>query len=353
MKPSLRMNLLVISVFLAFAAVGRAVEMPHRSLEIYWVDSEGGGSTLIVTPAGESVLIDSGNPGGRDSGRIIAAARAAGIKQIDHLIVTHFHGDHFGGAAEVAQVLPIVTIHDKGIPERDPDGRAASSFQLQIKPYREIAAKRERVLPGTVIALRGVAGQPVPVLRCLAVNQQFIAATTEQQKKTVVNDVPAKKLDTSDNANSTVWLMEFGPFRFFDGGDLTWNMEAKLVAPYDLVGHVDVYQTSHHGLDVSNHPALIKQLKPSVVVMNNGARKGGEIGTWATLRATPSIAAVFQLHRNVRVGPEGNTAPELIANPDEVCAGNLVRLAVEADGASYTVAIPATGLSRKFATTSK
>jgi beta-lactamase superfamily II metal-dependent hydrolase len=353
MKRSLRLSLLVISALWFVATVACAADRPTRGLEIFWIDSEGGGSTLILTPAGESVLIDTGNPGGRDSGRIVAAARAAGIKQIDHLIVTHFHGDHFGGAAEVAQALPVVTIHDKGIPERDPDGRAASSFQLQIKPYREIAAKRERVLPGTVIALRGVPGQPAPVLRCLAVNQQFVAATPDQQKKKLFTDVAAKAVDASDNANSTVWRLDFGGFRFFDGGDLTWNMEAKLVAPHDLVGNVDVYQTSHHGLDVSNHPALLKQLAPTVVVMNNGARKGGEAGTWATLRATPSIAAVFQVHRNVRVGPEGNTTPDLIANPDEACAGNLVRLAVEADGASYTVAIPATGVSRKFVTTAK
>jgi beta-lactamase superfamily II metal-dependent hydrolase len=353
MKRSFRRSLLVISAFWVVAMVARAADRPTRGLEIFWIDSEGGGSTLILTPAGESVLIDTGNPGGRDSGRIVAAARAAGIKQIDHLIVTHFHGDHFGGAAEVAQALPVVTIHDKGIPERDPDGRAASSFQLQIKPYREIAAKRERVLPGTVIALRGVPGQPAPVLRCLAVNQQFVAATPDQQKKKLFTDVAAKAVDVSDNANSTVWRLDFGGFRFFDGGDLTWNMEAKLVTPHDLVGNVDVYQTSHHGLDVSNHPALVKQLAPTVVVMNNGARKGGEAGTWATLRATPSIAAVFQVHRNVRVGPEGNTTPDLIANPDEACAGNLVRLAVEADGASYTVAIPATGVSRKFVTTAK
>jgi hypothetical protein len=204
-----------------------------------------------------------------------------------------------------------------------------------------------------VIALRGVPGQPAPVLRCLAVNQQFVAATPDQQKKKLFTDVAAKAVDVSDNANSTVWRLDFGGFRFFDGGDLTWNMEAKLVTPHDLVGNVDVYQTSHHGLDVSNHPALVKQLAPTVVVMNNGARKGGEAGTWATLRATPSIAAVFQVHRNVRVGPEGNTTPDLIANPDEACAGNLVRLAVEADGASYTVAIPATGVSRKFVTTAK
>jgi len=353
MKLSLQLSLLAISAFSLVATGGCAAETPPRGLQIFWVDSEGGGSTLIVTPAGESILLDAGNPGGRDSGRILAAAGAAGIKRIDHLIVTHFHGDHFGGAAEVAQSLPIGTIHDKGIPERDPDGRAASSFQLQIKPYREITAKREQVLPGTVIALRGLPGQPAPLLRCLAVNQQFVAATPEQKKKTLFNDVPAKAVDTSDNANSTVWCLEFAGFRFFDGGDLTWNMEAKLVAPYNLVGTVDVYQTSHHGLDVSNHPALVKQLAPTVVVMNNGARKGGEPGTWSTLRSTSSITSIFQLHRNVRVGSEGNTSADLIANPDEACAGNLVHLAVAADGASYTVAIPASGVSRKFVTKAK
>ncbi|MBC7366939.1 MAG: MBL fold metallo-hydrolase [Undibacterium sp.] len=322
-----------------------------RGLEIYWVDSEGGGSTLIVTPAGESVLIDSGNPGGRDAGRIVAAAKAAGLARIDHLIVTHFHGDHFGGAAEIAQQMPVGMIHDKGIPDGDPDGRVASSFPIQIKPYREIAAERARVVPGYVVSLKSLPGQPALALRCLAVNQQFVAPSAAQLKETALgNDVPAKPADTSDNANSTAWRLEFGAFRFFDGGDLTWNLEAKLVAPHNLVGEVDVYQTNHHGLDVSNHPLLVWRLAPTVVMMNNGARKGGEPGTWATLKATPSVAAVFQLHRNVRVGPEDNTAAELIANADEKCAGNLMQLVVAPDGKSYAVSIPATGVKREFKT---
>src|SRR5262245_29651048 len=92
-----------------------------RPLDLYWVDVEGGAATLIVTPAGESVLIDTGNPGGRDSKRIIQAAKDAGVNRIDHLLTTHFHIDHFGGAAEVAEALPIGTIYDNGIPDKSPD----------------------------------------------------------------------------------------------------------------------------------------------------------------------------------------------------------------------------------------
>ena len=156
-----------LAVFGLWASPGAGAA--ERGLEIYWVDSEGGGSTLIVTPAGESVLIDTGNPGGRDAGRIVAAAKAAGLTRIDHLIVTHFHVDHFGGAAEIAQQLPIGTIHDKGVPEGDPDGRTASAFPVQIKPYREIAATRARVWPkssgmGEIWFRNAVAGKRLGVI---------------------------------------------------------------------------------------------------------------------------------------------------------------------------------------------
>src|SRR5581483_10443698 len=92
MKNCLRILLLLSVSFSAAAA--------ERTLDIYWNDVEGGGATLIVTPAGESVLIDSGNPGERDAGRIHkTASEVAGLKKIDHYITTHFHVDHFGGAA--------------------------------------------------------------------------------------------------------------------------------------------------------------------------------------------------------------------------------------------------------------
>lgn len=323
-----------------------------RTLDFYWVDSEGGGSTLIVTPEGESLLIDTGNPGGRDAARIHAAAMAAGLDRIDHVVITHFHRDHFGGAAELAQLMPLGTVYDKGIPDGDPDGRSPSTFPTQIKPYRDMAVARAALTPGTSIPLRGASdsNRPAVAVRVLAANQVLIPAPAGKAANARAAEVAAKPVDTSDNANSVVLLLEFGGFRFFAGGDLTWNVEAKLVTPVDLIGEVDVYQVGHHGLDQSNHPTLVRTLAPTVSVMSNGPRKGAEAGILATLKGLASLEAMYQVHRNVRVGPEGNAPAEHVANAEEACEGHLIKLSVAPDGQSYTVSIPSSGHEKRFTT---
>jgi len=319
-----------------------------KTLDLYWVDVEGGAATLIVTPAGESILIDSGNPGGRDSKRIVQAAKDAGVDRIDYLLTTHFHVDHFGGAAEVAQALPVGAIYDNGIPEKNPDNPAdtSGSFQRAIQPYSEIKAKRVVLRPGDLLPLKQAAGEKLSV-RCLGAMQKTVSNATVGKSVDCQNGKEKEK-DTSDNANSLVLLLKFGQFDLFDGGDLTWNNEAKLVCPQNLVGTVDIYDVDHHGLDVSNNPLLIHAIEPTVAIMGNGTTKGCGAETFTALKGTSSIQAIYQLHRNLRKDSENNTSPELIANDEKDCQANYVKVSVAEDTRSYTISIPATKHSRVF-----
>ena len=133
-------------------------------------------------------------------------------------------------------------------------------------------------------------------------------------------------------------------------GDLTWNVEYKLVYPSDKLGPVDVYQVTHHGLEISNNPVLIKTVNPRVAVFNHGARKGGHASVIATLRRLPEIKAIYQLHRNLTVGAAENTDPEFIANAAEKCKGEFIKLSVAADSKSYTVTVGSRGKPRRYET---
>ncbi len=322
-----------------------------KKLDIYWPDVEGGAGTLIVTPAGESILIDTGMPGGRDPGRIHqVASKLAGLDAIDHLIVTHFHIDHFGGAAELAGMIPIHRVYDNGIPDQNPDNNPNDTrFPILVKPYRDFKAGQRSVLrPSDVIPLKHVSGGPRISLRCIAAKQQFITASAGAKANPACDSAKTKDKDMSDNANSIVVLLEYGDFRFFVGGDLSWNVEAQLVCPQNLVGEVDVYQVNHHGLDVSNNPILVRSLAPTVSIMSNGTRKGCGAETFATLKSVPSLQAMYQIHRNLREDSHNNAAEEYIANLEEKCAANHIQLSVEPSAKSYTVSIPANKHSRTF-----
>lgn len=343
------------SLFLAaFVAAGLtpstalAKDQP-RGLDITFIDVEGGAATLIVTPLGESVLIDCGNPGSRDAERIHRAAQHAGLKAIDHLIITHWHLDHYGSVERLARLIPIRHFYDRGIPQTLPED--PMNFPLLIQAYKAASQGKSRTLsPGDEIPLKQASGGPTLRLLCLCAREEVIAEKPGAPANPAARAHQPQPVDTSDNAKSLGFLLSYGGFRFLDLGDLTWNIEYKLVHPSDKIGPVDVYLSTHHGLEISNNPVVINTVRPRVAIFNNGARKGCHPSVTAALRRSPDIQAIYQLHRNLTVAAQENTEPDMIANPDEKCDGESIRLAVSPDGKSYTMTVGSGGKPRRYET---
>jgi competence protein ComEC len=335
-------RILIASVFLQLSGA-QAFEAHANGPRIYWIDVEGGAATLIVTPSGESVLIDSGNPGYRDADRIAkAATQEAGLKRIDHLITTHYHRDHFGGAATLAKLLPIGTVWDNGAFEGQREKADPEYYDFTATDRRVISA-------GDSIELKNSPGTPTVSLRCLGARQKFMTVEGAGTANQACQSAQQRPVDNSDNANSVVMLLRFGDFDFLDTGDLTWNSEFDLVCPQNRVGKVDVFQASHHGLDQSNNTVLIKSIEPRVAIINNGTTKGCMPMMFSTLKETPSIKAIYQMHKNLRDDGSVNNAPdEYIANQAVECKAEHIRLTVSADGKSYQVAIPSTGHEKEY-----
>lgn len=345
-------NLILVLLLLMLSLTRCVGSESDKRFDIYWIDVEGGASTLMVTPAGESILIDTGNPGRRDPNRIVhVATQVAKVRKIDHLITTHYHGDHFGGASLLATLMPIGTVYD--------NGRFADMPNDPGKEYFTFPCEARVVInPGDELTLKQTPGSPRVSIRCLGTRQTFVEPTASDRENAIACAAcQPKERDGSDNANSVVSIVEFGKFRFFDGGDLTWNQEMKLVCPRDLIGPVDVYQVTHHGLDSSNNPVVLNTIQPRVAIMNNGDKKGCLPEVFANLKSTASIARVFQMHKNLRPdGSVNNVDDKYIANhePSDQCSGHYIHLSVEPDSSQYSVSIPSNdGLQETFHTRSK
>jgi competence protein ComEC len=305
-----RTALLLGAAMLTVTGLSADAQTARTTLDIYVVDVEGGNATLFVNPAGESLLIDTGNQNGavRDAERIFAAAKDAGLNQIDRLIITHWHGDHYGGMAELEKRIPIREYMDHG-PNQQP-AEAADKFLAEVYPALYAKGKHTVLKAGDKIAMRGMeinvvtsngetiqdrplrgAGKPNPACAGFVAGQNNI-----------------------EDPLSVGLHVAFGRFRTLHVGDITKNKERDLMCPNNPIGQIDVLLGMHHGQATSNSPVIVHALAPRVGIMNNGTRKGGEPETMMTLASSPGFEDLWQIHFSQLTGQEYTQPGMFIAN---------------------------------------
>ncbi len=320
----------LLSIGLGVASWAAPAAQKDKDLRIYFVDVEGGQATLFVTPAGQSLLIDTGWPDhdGRDANRIVAAAKKAGISKIDYVLITHFHTDHVGGAPQLAARIPVGTFIDHGENRETTDAVTVKGWQayqalLATGKYQRISPK-----PGDLLPVKGMRATIISSDGAL-IDKPLPGAGQENPNCKNAEQYPA---DKTENMRSLGTLINFGKLRILDLGDLTHDKEMELMCPANKIGKIDIYIVSHHGWAQSSSPPFVHGIAPRVAIMDNGATKGGSPSVWDTIEKSPGLEDLWQLHFSEEGGAAHNVASEFIANPDGPDAGYDLELTAHPDG---------------------
>jgi len=345
---------LATAVAMVFA-LPLAQAQQKKALEVYFIDVEGGQSTLFVSPSGQSLLVDTGWPGDRDAGRIAAMAKMAGVSQIDYLVLTHYHADHAGGVVTLAGLIPIKNFVDHGTPMEE-----VRNVPQAYAAYLKVRAEGKHILakPGDKIPVQGLDVQVISAAQeTITKPLPGAGAANPLCSGFLPKDETLDPLVGGENKASVGLVISLGKFRLGDFGDLTWNKEHDLACPNNLIGALDVYVVSHHGQDISSLPMLVHAEHPRVAVMDNGANKGAAVATFETLKSSPGLEDLWQLHYAVDAG-DHNMPEKFIANqgtggtlatgvPNEG-AVNYIELAARPDG-SFTVKNSRNGFHKDYA----
>src|SRR3954462_14538446 len=281
----------VLCASVALLGSAAAATVAPKQMQIYFIDVEGGQATLVVSPSGQSLLIDTGWPGneGRDADRILAAAHQAGLQQIDYVLITHFHRDHVGGVPQLVDGLKVGTFVDHG-----PNLEDSQVTRADYTAYEKAIAGHAHVVvePGWVLPIKGIQ------VRVISAAGEHITDPLpgSGEANSYCAAEPAAAVDATENARSVGLMITYGQFRFLDLGDLTKKKELELACPNNLLGTVNLFLVTHHGGDLSNPKALVWALHPQVAIFNNGPRKGASPAAWQIVHDAPSLKDVWQLH---------------------------------------------------------
>jgi len=328
----------LLFIFMSSPAIAAA----PKNLQIYFIDVEGGQATLVVSPSGQSLLIDTGWPGyeGRDADRIVAAAHQAGLKEIDYVIITHYHRDHVGGVPQLVEGMKVGTFVDHGPNLEDSEVTRTdyAAYQKAIAGHAHVVVK-----PGWGLPIKGIE------VRVLAAAGDHIASPLPGAgtANSYCASEPAAPADDTENPRSVGVLITYGKFKFLDLGDLTKKRELELACPNNMIGTVDLFLVTHHGADLSNAKALDWALHPRVAIFDNGPRKGCSPAAWQIVHDSPGIEDVWQVHYAAESDRDHNVADDHIANVKENCEGKLIKASADPDG-TFTVTNGRTGMEKTY-----
>jgi competence protein ComEC len=327
-----RRGMLAACLGLCSLSLVSAVPPPgaQKPLQIYFVDVEGGQATLFITPAGQSLLIDTGwaGFGGRDADRIVVAAKDAGLTKIDFVLLTHYHLDHAGGVPQLAARIPIGAFIDHGENREPADAATQQSFQEYLKVVAQQNQKRIIAKPGDSLPLQGIESKVISSDGTVIADALPGAGATTAACKSA----PQPPSDTSENPRSLGTLFSFGKLRILDLGDLTADKEMLLMCPVNKIGTVDIFIVSHHGTATSNSPLFLNGIASRVAIMDNGATKGGAPSSWDAVEKSPRLEDLWQLHFSEEGGAAHNVKEPFIANLSGPDAGNYLKLSAWPDG---------------------
>lgn len=311
----------LIFVLLVISFFGTAAQAA-KSLEIFFIDTEGGQATLVVSPSGQAMLIDTGYTGfgGRDANRIAEAAKLAHVKRINVLFLTHHHADHAGGVKNLLEVLPVESFYDHG-GDVEHDNKYSAEYTAAMGTSPHTVYK-----PGDKIPIRDLD------ITVIVGGRKHIE--TKGEPNPFCAGLTPKDGEKGENPQSGGVVVQYGKFRFADLGDIIWNEELALLCPENHVGKLDLLLTPHHGTTVS--PTADYAMAPRVVIMNDGANKGGKAEAYQMWRSMKSLEDLWELHFALAGGKDGNSPDTFIANIDEKCEGKYLKVTAREDG-SFTV----------------